>query len=221
LPRKAAEEMDKMRGHDVVYYEDTIGVEVPLTCYDKTGCAIQADSDFISGLNDTELLGILRWFERNSSDISAIESVAMSEGYSKWFAHVAELAASDGELAAIAHDTLEQYQRGARAFNIVHKRPPRSGYVYLVGSEIEGSFKIGMTTRDPTIRLAEFVPQMPFKCELLLYIESDDPARLEAQLHERFNSKRLRGEWFALDEQDVETLLDMATWKAGIFHEYA
>jgi hypothetical protein len=208
--------------HYATYLDDVDNIELPLVC-DAHQCCVYIDHDYISNLDDEALVKILRYFQHNSIDISAIESVhEYGCQFMEQYEHVVKLAASEKELAPVARDALEYHRKKAtdleadmREEGRFHKtETPTSGYIYLVGSESIGMFKIGMTTRFPTVRLAEFSPQLPFECKLLLYIETDNPLQLEAQLHQRFDTKRLRGEWFALDENEIETLLDIATWKA-------
>lgn len=108
-------------------------------------------------------------------------------------------------------------QEEARAINSAHQQaakqpvkslPPaqtpvkRKGFVYLIGSE-QGHFKIGRT-KDVPSRFNTLSIQLPFKIELLHSIEVEDCIRAEAFLHEKFSDKRLNGEWFSLEEIDIE-----------------
>lgn len=84
-------------------------------------------------------------------------------------------------------------------------RKIRAGWIYVLESP-EGLFKIGKTTRQPNIRLQEFAPKLPFETALIHSIQTDDTQSLEESLHQQFGDKRVRGEWFRLDEQDLEYL---------------
>ena len=68
---------------------------------------------------------------------------------------------------------------------------------YLMLDILRGFYKIGKS-RNPQIRENTLQAEVP-TIELLHVIQDD----IELYLHEKFNSKRLRGEWFDLSEADV------------------
>lgn len=84
-----------------------------------------------------------------------------------------------------------------------------SGYVYLIREMNEGHFKIGLTS-NPEDRLNHFSVKLPFKVEHTCLIETGDMYTLEAQLHDRFADKRVDGEWFALEPEDVAYIKALA-----------
>jgi hypothetical protein len=81
------------------------------------------------------------------------------------------------------------------------KRLPRPGYVYILKSD-SGARKIGRAV-NPENRLKTFAVGLPFRVEYELLIYSEDHVGLEHLLHERFASKRIEYEWFALTDDDV------------------
>jgi hypothetical protein len=76
-----------------------------------------------------------------------------------------------------------------------------AGTVYLIKAE-SGEYKIGYTV-DLISRLRTFSTAMPRPLTLVHFIQTNDMAALERSLHVRFAGKRVRGEWFELDEDDV------------------
>ncbi len=68
---------------------------------------------------------------------------------------------------------------------------------YLMLDILRGFYKIGKS-RNPQIRENTLQAEVP-TIELLHVIQDD----IELYLHEKFNSKRLRGEWFELSAADV------------------
>jgi hypothetical protein len=76
------------------------------------------------------------------------------------------------------------------------------GYVYLIQSPT-GAYKIGRT-KHPEQRMKTFGVQLPFEVEFLCMIETTKMRLLERELHEKFESKRVNGEWFALEPSDVD-----------------
>ena len=77
-----------------------------------------------------------------------------------------------------------------------------SGYVYLLKHGSRREYKIGRTNNQLR-REGEIGIQLPEKISPIHYIETDDPAGVEAYWHARFASKRKEGEWFALTSDDV------------------
>lgn len=79
----------------------------------------------------------------------------------------------------------------------------RSGFVYLMQ---RGEFyKIGYTRSDPQLRLASLQTANPEPITLLGFV--DGGLEDEQHLHAMFASKRVRGEWFALTDDDVTVVL--------------
>jgi hypothetical protein len=69
---------------------------------------------------------------------------------------------------------------------------------YLMWDTFRGYYKIGKS-RDPKIREATLQAEVP-SIELLHVIEDN----IETYLHKKFDSKRLRGEWFDLSQSDID-----------------
>ena len=78
----------------------------------------------------------------------------------------------------------------------------RGGYVYLIQSPTE-AYKIGRS-KDPKDRMATFSVKLPFEVKYIHLIPTRDMYLLEKQLQDKFEHKRIDGEWFALDAYDVE-----------------
>lgn len=93
----------------------------------------------------------------------------------------------------------------ARSLDPLKRRErARPGYVYVLRSPT-GAFKIGYAS-DPADRLRTFTVKLPFEVEYELLIKTDDMRGLEAELHEYHADKRINGEWFALDANDLAEL---------------
>lgn len=80
------------------------------------------------------------------------------------------------------------------------RRAPISGIVYLL--ESDGCYKIGSTSR-PTARFRRFQTLLPFACHQRHIIRTTDIQAVERFFLARFKTKRLRGEWFRLGEEEV------------------
>lgn len=114
-------------------------------------------------------------------------------------------------------ETIDEYNcNRRREVDEHHNRPTKTksnkknypGWIYLLRGE-NGLYKIGMTKRTPDQRLAEFSPKLPFDSLLVDTIESQDAVRLELEIHERFADKRVRGEWFALNQEDLNWFIHL------------
>jgi len=76
--------------------------------------------------------------------------------------------------------------------------------VYLIKAPT-GEYKIGMT-KNPRDRLGTFEVKLPFKVDFVHIIKCQDRYNAEKRLHAQYAHKRLNGEWFRLNDQDVEAI---------------
>lgn len=89
-------------------------------------------------------------------------------------------------------------------------RTPRSAvrtnkaFVYLIKCSLTGYTKIGVAS-DPLSRLKSHQVGCPQKLEMAAVVEGDET--LESQLHRAFGDKWVRGEWFALTDQDIRAVI--------------
>ena len=83
------------------------------------------------------------------------------------------------------------------------------GEVYLARHGTQKHYKIGFT-KDVMRRGKEISVLLPEKLKLIHSIKTDDPSGVESYWHNRFKNKRMQGEWFELNSQDVK---DFKRWK--------
>lgn len=88
-------------------------------------------------------------------------------------------------------------------------------YVYLLRAF--KWYKIGRT-RKLTSRVKALRTEPPFEIELIHLIECDNSWRAEKILHGIFSEKRVKGEWFALDAEDVELICGVDAFSKGEFY---
>lgn len=79
------------------------------------------------------------------------------------------------------------------------------GYVYLIQAD-NGLTKIGKS-KTKKRRTEQLDITLPYETKLLGTIKSSKYSALEKELHDRYESKRIRGEWFDLDKDDVKEIL--------------
>lgn len=90
-------------------------------------------------------------------------------------------------------------------YHHVHTRSmPRGNYVYVIKDiEISGFYKIGRTN-EPYVRLSTFDVKLPFAIEVITVLQCKNAVHTETALHRTFAHKRHKGEWFRLEDVDIE-----------------
>ena len=89
---------------------------------------------------------------------------------------------------------------------VARKWPSRAGYIYFLKS---GPFvKIGVT-RNVERRAAQLAAQPPFYTEMIAFFWVTDAYSVEARLHLRYVDARVRGEWFALDWDQIDDAVQL------------
>lgn len=78
-------------------------------------------------------------------------------------------------------------------------------YVYLIkDTDREGIYKIGMTKQVMEKRLKALQTGNASNLEVCCIHETCDAYTLEAMLHRKYQTKRVKNEWFELTDEDVE-----------------
>lgn len=89
------------------------------------------------------------------------------------------------------------------------------GYVYVVKSDT-GHYKIGHTS-DPHNRFNTFNVKLPMEIDFIVLIKTGNMTYLETIFHQQYKHKRVRGEWFNLDRND---LLFLANYPGNLIDTY-
>jgi hypothetical protein len=76
----------------------------------------------------------------------------------------------------------------------------RSGYVYVIKSPY--GVKIGCSI-EPEKRAKAIDASVPFNTSIVAIIPCEDMYLVENRLHREFKPKRIKGEWFSLNENDL------------------
>lgn len=92
------------------------------------------------------------------------------------------------------------------------------GFVYLIGEvENEGKYKIGSTRgKSVSNRLKQLQTGNSSELFVKNAYETNKPFKLETMLHNHFKNKSLIGEWFQLDEADVNDFVNTCDKFQGI-----
>lgn len=87
----------------------------------------------------------------------------------------------------------------------------KNEYVYLMRAGDTQYYKIGRTKRDPQKRKNELNGTLaPFEIKLVCQIKTDDSAKLEKELHEKYKGNRERGEWFNLEPSQLFEIMKLS-----------
>lgn len=87
--------------------------------------------------------------------------------------------------------------------SLTYAAQPAEGFVYVM--ECAGYYKIGWAKLSPTRRKRNLQIGNPLPITLVGAIEGS--MLVEAEWHETFKDKCVQGEWFALTDEDVATVL--------------
>lgn len=87
-------------------------------------------------------------------------------------------------------------------------------YIYLIKGTHNGSskYKIGKAD-NPIDRIKMFNVKIPFDIETIFTFCIKDSLSFEKHLHNHFSDKRLVGEWFDLDDNDILELMSLSVVK--------
>jgi hypothetical protein len=89
----------------------------------------------------------------------------------------------------------------------------KAGFVYLLKSS-NGYHKIGKAKR-VNDRLSSWKRFFPVRIDLVCYLACHDRAMVENLLHKKFWKKRVEGEWYKLDKDDVAWIKGLKDYELG------
>lgn len=128
-------------------------------------------------------------------------TVAANEFESYTEFEIEKLRIADAFLSAIGQPTSIKSKAEAQA-KPSRIKSPRFGFVYLMRNLRNGLVKIGFST-NPKHREGTLQSQEP---EIQLLNKWPSTMANELVIHGWFSKKRVRGEWFALDDSDIERI---------------
>lgn len=76
------------------------------------------------------------------------------------------------------------------------------GKVYLL--QAGDLFKIGITRGSVKNRIKQLSTGNPINITIVSTYESDKASKVESVLHNTFKSKKVKGEWFKLEDDDIK-----------------
>lgn len=109
----------------------------------------------------------------------------------------------DDLLASAVHEQRDEQAPPDPTIHVDRRRREAAGYTYVIRGTGTGLHKIGRTTTAPLERLQKLQTGSPVALELVVVL---DHVRWEAVLHHHYRDQRRQGEWFELDERDIEQI---------------
>jgi len=85
----------------------------------------------------------------------------------------------------------------------------RSGFIYLIRNGHSNHYKIGIS-KNVVSRLNTLQTGNPEKLSLISFFPSINTYNQEQELHNHYSEKRVAGEWFVLEQHDINYFLSIA-----------
>lgn len=98
--------------------------------------------------------------------------------------------------------TKEKVARDKISKNII-KKYNTDGYVYIVQCIGFNYYKIGISKNDYHNRISSMQTGCPFELNMINAFHCVNYSEIEINLHKKYSKKRISGEWFELDENDL------------------
>lgn len=154
-------------------------------------------------LSDSQKISVLRFFLRNEELIAAAQFVLKNglsycrQGNPQMVDHVIESGIlTNEELDSLRAKELIRPSRSSRA-------PDRIGFIYLARNERNQLIKIGFS-KNPKTRESTLQSEEP---EVRIIRTRSGTLKEEREIHFRFSTQRVRGEWFRLSEDDIDSII--------------
>lgn len=83
--------------------------------------------------------------------------------------------------------------------------------IYLISASFNNDilYKIGYTKRPVNERIKDFKTGNCSKFNIIKEYKCDKNwTKIEKALHRKFNSKKIKGEWFSLDDEDIDNFIE-------------
>lgn len=155
-------------------------------------------------MDDIEFLYKLFSFDGDLFEILKIKSCYVEFDYCPLCGEKLE----KGLLEKIVKEHITEYRKTFKEIPICEmdisqpKKYNHLGYIYVI--EVEGHYKIGVS-KNPKSRFGEYT-KLYKEPSVIICEKVKGYDIMEKKLHERYSNKNERGEWFLLDEKDIEEI---------------
>jgi len=135
-----------------------------------------------------------------------LPSVVEIEAIQKLLDHIKS--AGDDKIQEANQNREEKYREWNEIRRAQQEPKLFSGYIYLVS--LGEHTKIGRS-KDWKARISSLFGDLGPTAQLIDVFYSSNHIQQEKELHKKFSYKQVRGEWFKLDESDIEEIRNMST----------
>jgi hypothetical protein len=101
---------------------------------------------------------------------------------------------------------MEEVNKECKERKSLGLKPKQKGYIYLIKSQ--NLYKIGRA-KNIDSRIKKYITENPYEIEVIFKVFVDDYFSEEEKLLKMFESRWIRGEWFSLNDEDVELIKKM------------
>ncbi|MCP4370291.1 MAG: GIY-YIG nuclease family protein [Deltaproteobacteria bacterium] len=198
------------------------------------------DNDDYHGIYGKSLLGYLAtevvyarcaeklcWFSSNSKEVLTNHDIWFIRQPSDFFPMLYHVSASPLEAFIqslekmapfFSFDIQFELKKLAKKKELLwHKGLDKLGYIYLIKEFHSGTYKIGRTV-NVSKRANLFEVKLPFKIKLIHHFPASDMYEAESILHKKYKELRTNGEWFSLDQDDVNEIIGITSYQDVSFH---
>ena len=197
------------RLHDIIL-DTKLGYSKRILYLYIANCISEENKPFTDKNNDLKKI-----FNVSITSISSMLGVLEQKGYIKMYYN------SDMERVIIDEqskiklkipDGYEPYNKAKVKQNEAKKKrqyiEENKGFIYILKSK--HGYKIGLS-KNVKSRMKLFHIKLPFKFEIIGYYRVEHMIKSETYLHKKFKNKRLEGEWFDLNDDDIKIAIEYLT----------
>jgi hypothetical protein len=165
----------------------------------KTSCAPIKGDPTVKAVTNQCIYCRKKYASKFNLKRHSIKCEIKNGGMELLFKEVARMKKRLGELEVEKNDELD-------VKSVLKNEHKYAGVVYFIRVKKSSHFKIGYTTKKAKSRLSALQTGCPYDLELFMCVGYDEPKSLEKHLHDCFAEKLMRGEWYNIKEEEVESI---------------
>jgi len=110
-----------------------------------------------------------------------------------------------GDMPAKISSVVKKKRELIQELSKIGKKNNKPTMLYLIREDWRGLVKVGISN-NITNRLTYLQSACPQRLNIVAICPSDNARKDEAKLHARFEQKRINGEWFRLNDDDIDRI---------------
>lgn len=136
------------------------------------------------------------------ADFWSRTGTSLEEAWAEFAQQAPKIIERNREVSRKCHAKALEDREIVRAYRSQAEQFTGNGYVYLIRAET-GACKIGKS-KNLNDRMKHFTVKLPFKTDFVHAIVCRDMSKTERDFHRLFEKQRINGEWFLLDDHQIE-----------------